>query len=524
MSDVKIKSACYGEIQPERDISGNAFAKGQINLNWSLDQSTYFNPAKSYIKIRVKLNKRVLSTDTPLANEDHIAPNMFFCDNLFQSMKMKINNQCVSEIGDYVPQIASLKKRMSCSEERMNNYVSQTNFTHAYYQDRLLQIVGKEQSLLVEWGLEDSTGHGNVTIAGDTNSAVDFVGADPTDLFVGDAIITKPTAAGAKSAIHLIDRDANNDGSGGWFAISRNEAVTILEADYWIGKQQNVTTLARPEPKAAQTIELIWKPPLGFWDIDAWVPGCQALYNLELTPQPDGVYQIYAVETDQDGANFTGIAPGDINAVTAAYTVNIVSMNMYLLKGQGPPAQNKNISFQLLETRCQSQNLTTTSLHQKTFQVNPTTKELTLAYQYPGAGISSNRFSASKFRSVGDDELKLTRFWISYSGKQLPTPIPDLAKIVNVQDYYTQRYVESIMYANELESPEPYQKWIERGPYYHFSSYDPDDHEDRVFVSQQFSGLGFTNAIAPNVLLFDHFIKKVSLNISGSIVKDVTVV
>ena len=41
------------EVQPERGIQSN-FASGQINYKWSMNQNM-FNPAKSYIRIKIKL-------------------------------------------------------------------------------------------------------------------------------------------------------------------------------------------------------------------------------------------------------------------------------------------------------------------------------------------------------------------------------------------------------------------------------------------------------------------------------------
>lgn len=97
-----MESVYYQEVQPERDVSFANFSKGQINFSWTMDARGYWNPYKSYFKIRCNLTKEV---GTQLEKDDNIAPNMFLADNLFQSRYCYLNNECLSEIGDYVPQM-----------------------------------------------------------------------------------------------------------------------------------------------------------------------------------------------------------------------------------------------------------------------------------------------------------------------------------------------------------------------------------------------------------------------------------
>ena len=416
-----MKSSYFQEIQPERDITGDNFSKGEINFNFTMDSTGYFNPYKSFLKLRFKLLKST-GPEVSLVVADDVAPNMLLCDNLFQQIKMHINNQCISEIQDYVPQVASLKNRMYKSEEHMNNYLADTNFSQAYAVERQAQVV-----------------------------------SDP--------------ASFTDSAIQILN-------------------------NVQVGRDR-------------RTFEAIWHLPLGFWDIDEFIPGCQGLFNLRLTPHPGTIFKRCAVEA----LTTTKVPDTD-------YVFSVESMNLYLLKGIGAPVVNKAINLQMREIRCQSQNLTTNSLHQKTFQIHPNTQELTLAYQFAGASITDNLFSASKFVCDDGDELKIRRFWINYGGKQLPSPIPDTEfNDTTKLDYLTQRYVESIMYANALHSPEPLRKWLERGIYFHFSGYSAEEKEDRCFVSSQFDAFG--GASNPNVLLFDHYIKKVAIHIENSRIQNV---
>ena len=505
-----MQSSHYQEIQPERDVSGDNFPKGQININWTMDSSGYFNPYRSFLKIRYRIYKNVASTSVALQRSDNIAQSMFMADNLFQQIKMNINNQPISEILDYVPQVSSLKQRMSLSEEQMNNYLKQMNYSQAYLQERIVDLTNDSSYYdQFEYQIfENQAGSVAVTAAGVLTLSV-----ANTQLAIGDTI-------------RVQSRDFNIVGKTNTqtFAVDPRPGADIAATDtgtwaFWRKRK----TVNKIKERNINTFECLWRPAIAFFDVDEFIPACGGLFNLQLTPQPDGVYQRMVVETNIDG----GVAYGLSTAADSAYVFQIDSINMYLLQAKGPPISSKQFNLNLIETRCQSQNLTTVALHQKTFSVHPKTRALTVAYQYAGAGLNNNRFIATKFRCNGNDELKLTRFWINFAGKQLPSPIPDISYDLTVavsrKDYFTQRYLESIMYANSVDSPEPYDKWFERGPYYHFSGYDPDVSDDRVYVSSQFSGATFTNSINPDILLFDHFLKKISLNIQDSVIKDVVV-
>ncbi len=275
-------------------------------------------------------------------------------------------------------------------------------------------------------------------------------------------------------------------------------------------------------PRNKGKFELIAHVPLGIFQVDEFIPGCNALFNLQLTPQPESVLQLAAFEIDP-----TNDLPADTKA---KFTVE--SMNLYIMKGIGPPVTSKSITLDLTEIRCQSQNLTTASLHQKTFQVRKGAFGITTALQAPGASILNQRRIASKFRgqaAQGVDtgeatsDKNIVRMWVDYCGKQLPTPIPDMqltetAGTTPGTDFYTQRYVETLMYTNSLNSPEPYYKWLHRGPYYHFSGYPQDNEDDRVYVSIQLTP---ETVNLPNLLLFDHYTRKVMLSIENSRITNV---
>jgi hypothetical protein len=507
-------STHYQEVQPERDVSGNNFSKGQINFNWTMDSRGYFNPYQSFLKIRCSLSK---ANGDQLDVSDNIAPSMFMADNLFQTMQVQLNNVVISEIGDYVPQIASLKQRMYQSDSHLNTYTAQTNFSQAAFCDRQQQVIDTGSVV----GCEETTGSLDLGFKAPATYAL---GPTVGQMVFADAGGTVPTLTDVFQIGDTVEfEDLNNPlliQSGEITSIPSAIAIQLkgsladpIAQTEIVVTNKNLKRIRKQDSRRVKTFELIWRPCLGFFDIDGYLPSMQGLYNLRLTPHPEGVYQKFAIESI--GAN---------KIPNTDFKFNIESIHMYILKGIGPAVVSKSLCFEVNEIRCQSQNLTTNSVHQKTFQVHPNSHALTIAYQESGAGNNDTTLIASKFTAASDNHLKLRRFWLRYGGKQLPTPIPDiLFSKLTAQDFIVQRYNESLMYANlskMMYNPEPLEKWVERGPYYHFCGYSKEMKSDRVYISQQFDEFVGNK---PNVLLFDHYKKKVNITISNSILQNVSI-
>ena len=423
-----MESVHYQEVQPERDVSGDNFTKGQINFNFTMDSRGYWNPYKTYFRFRIKMTK---DGTEQLDDASNAAPSQFLCDNFFQQIQVYLNNRCISEIGDFVPQVAALKNRLYRTDEDMVKSLSVTNMSSPNWYDRQAMVVNTTGGRTVHKDFDGRT----------TNSAF------------------------------------NNVAVPGY-----------------------------------KIIECIWKPPLGLFDFNGYLPSAGGMWNFRFTPQPSAILNKYAFEAKPDT---------DIQSTN----ISIETLQCYVLKGIGPALTNKSYSMSVKEIRCQTQNLTTPNNTQKTFQVHPRTEALTIAYQHPQAGVDQLH-AATKFTSNGS-ERNLTRFYLKFGGKQLPTPIPDM-KLTDTEENFVQRYTESIQYSKLdtiVFSPEPFQKWLARGPYYHFAGYGNFEKEsDRCYVSQQFSAFNPVGApVNPNVLLFDHFTKKINISISNSQLNSVIV-
>lgn len=398
----------YREVAPDRNISGDSFSSGDINFIWNHSSRNYFNPAKSFVKIRIKLTA---AGGGNRIKDEKIAPSMFTFNNLFQSQQIMLDGKELSSTMDYVAQINALKSRMYKSNEYLESVEKYSDFASSLKDDRRKTYLSRG-------------------------------------------------------------------------------------------------TVANEAPKE---FDIIGRPSLALFDVDGFLPSGNSYYTLKLTPHPDETYKKYLIEGGDDIGGF------DMTTIK----ISIVNMKLYLCSGVGAPCINKTLNFKIKETRCQSQLITSASLTQKTFSVGRKSEELTIAFQQPAAGLSTTFITASQFKSENDSHLDLTRLYLSYGGKTLPSPQDDI-RYGKDQDFVLQRYIESLNYGGTINikhSPESYFAWKARGPYYHFSGYHKGEKPDRVYVSTQFSAL----AKPVNILLFEHSLKNICINIRSGNVHNVSV-
>ncbi len=273
----------------------------------------------------------------------------------------------------------------------------------------------------------------------------------------------------------------------------------------WFRNRKNQPT------RRVTEFELTWKPPLGIFEVDKFLYG---KWKLELMPIVSSSIQQYVVET------LTNLQP---SADATGYKFEVVDLLFYPYTGYNFSAKkgtyDQPVSF--TDCRAQSQNLTTNSLTDKTFVVNPNTHSLTLFYQDEKASSSDPRFSRSKFKIQNDEELNLTRFYLKYLGTILPNPIPDPLNNGTI-DYITQNYYEQLVYSGSKiynSDVESLQTWKDRGIFFHYR-WPKSQHEktERVYVSSQFSAL----TDRPQVFLIDHFTRSYKTHIVDGYVKSVS--
>tara|TARA_R100000951_G_scaffold15933_2_gene12547 strand:+ start:2605 stop:4251 length:1647 start_codon:yes stop_codon:yes gene_type:complete len=518
----------YEQQAPTRDVTGDNFAGGPIHFKWEVSDTKWYNPSRSYIRMRCALSK---ADGSALTKADGIAPNMALCSTLFQSMEFQINNKTVSRIGDFVAQVDALENRLTKSSSWLESVGASTNFWQDSIEVRKAEVSsdGVKSSETPEIVLTNrlalgipaaatqayATATGVMTMAG-------LGTVDLTTIFSAGDVIQLPalTGAPANSAYTIEAVSATT--------LTLPKAITadVAAAVFDFNKQDN-----GEEARRVQYFELTWKPPLSIMKIGHCLP--TAKFELILNPHNESAYQKYAIESMTDKiANVSRSAV--VSPANADFKFRVEDMYYYINTVNGPRADNLSYLIDLENTNCQSDNVPNVSFQQRNFDVSPSTYALTVAYQDTRAGVNS-QFSPTKFASfegtaetsdkVNVDE-KLNRFFIQYAGQQFPSPDAS-PEFVAGKDYTTQRYVDTILnsgsYFNSGGS-ETIEDWASRGRYYYqVCPKDSHDKSTRVAVHQQFNGAGLPSTTLANtrVLLFSHYRTVVRVEIKNGRVVDV---
>lgn len=518
--DQGMKYASYTQISPERDVTGTSFSKGQINFRINLDSMSRWNPYRSYLRMRLRLTDE--NGDT-LAPNSRIGPSMFQGDCFWQQMNLACNGVKVSQIDDYYIQVAALKQRMLYDQSRRDTMLADTNFGQASLKDRLAQVRRS--------GFEGGD-PGWESFFDLHQFDADFVADDDEMKVVAGTLRTiryRTTGDGGAGTIDLTESALQ---VGDYIKIVEDtqpqEGYTIrrvvsVTADTIVVDEDLVafaaTTIAvagtngtlvyfskKPPSRRVREYELIFKPRLGFFDIDEFLPGN---FQLEITPWKDGQWNKFAIE-------------GLVNDAAGEYELTVLDLQLYAYTGIATSRVNGTKRFEFSETRCQAQTITNRTLMNKAFVVNKDSHMYTIAFQAGNAGDEIN-LPRTKYVCDSHYEQNIKRYQLRCGGYTLPTPLPDISKEDNV-DLSTQQYFEELMYTKTayLADPESLTEWYERGPFYAYRMPKPiDNPSNRLYVSCEFSAPegDFKNF---SLLVFDTFYTGFSMTLDNGIVTKTT--
>jgi hypothetical protein len=582
----KVDYSRYEQVQCERDITSGNFVNGQQNWQFDTDGVKYWNPYRSYFRVRCQLTR---GDGTELLASDDVAPNMFMMDNIYSQICAKCCGKEISSIQDYIAQVGALSRRMKISDsvlENMDELMMSSpdidkRFSNISSDGKLLDeeiikpippdttiasTVALPSGFLGQGGFPNMSilgiranaqvaagnvqqNHGVATSAGAFTVGGYLVVGD--SFVLGEHIYTVQTRIGDNTAV--VTPCPNQDlAATTWSKKSGSVAqrtvtgvntqftTTIVSGDeleiegkrgFFVESVTNDTTLLlRNDPnltvaiattgdwrrirkrttRQAGRFELIWKPPLGLFDVDSYLQG---KWKIEMLPIPSSSFKQYAVES------LSNKQPG---TTALTYDFQIVSMLFYPCIGykHGAISGSYNIPLSFMDCRAQSQNLTTNTLTDKTFVVNPNTRAITLAYQDELVASNQTDYSRSFFKIRNDEELNLQRFYIKFKGQILPNPIPDPSKVdLDFTDYTAQNYYEQLMYSGAKPNKpdfEPLEKWKKRGAFYNYKFDSVSNKSERCYVSSQFSAL----TASPQVFIFDHFLRSHVIKIVDGYAQD----
>ena len=497
----------YMQVTSLADIAGANFVRSQIVYNWETAGNIWTSPSESFFRFRMSFQT---AAGAQLEAKNDIAPSMNCCAGLFSTIQLEMNDRVVSRLDNYVQQVDSVATRLF----KNKSMIESSNGIDVYspaFEKRMgiickpTQIVGSEST-----NPQNSLGCGSMyyLVSGDLIIAnTDTLASAAAQLSIVStaANVSRSNVVKPGDIIELTNDDAkvyrgsvvsvisSADGLTTTINIASGQTFpTIGAAAIIVGRSLRVYSPIHSQdfPRAAKDIELLWQPPISFFNVQHYLPP-NARYRLTLTPNQN--YKVACVESVVDKKAGTD------------YDVLVNQANLYIRTYRGDSYDAGNFLLDLTSINVQSELVPSNNLTQKNFDVSPSTTHLIVAYQQSSAG-SDTKYSASKFimdpRNI-DVNMDVTRFFLNFAGKNYPQPDLD-ATFVDGKDYYTWAYMQAVigggMYP-DVGGTETYEQWKQKGPLFIYAvNRDGRSQATRVQVNQSFvTALAGRNLLLMNV-------------------------
>lgn len=540
-------------VSASKPVTGNDFAGAPQSFKWSCTGTEYWVPQKTFFRMQYRLTKSNAAR-TPLAFEDHIAPEVDLCAHAFQSAEFRIGGRTVNTVNDRIPQIQALKRRLYKSKgqksfldsiahteidmgTRADRHISNPIFKERTYSsaahssnNRLITITTNATTTTIN--MHDSSGVGGAastaitdpvrshSVVGNylhftvnTNTGVKTapvrilaVTAGDGTAFVGAADGTG-VAGSATSINYIVERCPH------LYPADNNKAVTQINLAARMLHDSEYVSDTRPEA------ETFWSPPLGIFDVKHAMPAGE--YELYLTPKPAADFTRVIESWLSDATKTHGVGAND-------YTFTVEKFELYVATIQGPRFDSGTYLLDLDGIGCRAERVQSTD-DERIMDVSPSTHALTVAYQDDRV-LTDSAMSASKFNAYSLDRRmnlsnQLTNLYVQYAGQTYPQPhySPELS---DGKDLMCKLYLDTQLALNghqDVGGTESFSEWRQNGPFYHIRTpKDGMDRSTRVNINHRFAfpaGQG-TNV---NALLFDHYYEVCTVSVTDGRVTSVTV-
>jgi hypothetical protein len=468
---------------------------------------------------RVSFNNGSAGGNAPLTLADNVAPSYGGPSNYYQNCEFRINNTTISRIGDYVPQIDVMEKRLTHSGAWLRSTGSSTSFLNGDFEERLNQVAldgftfeqeGSAVTGRTALGYDEGIGAAN-------SNQANYTAADGIINFVINGGAVLPDANAIYSVGEYFEFIAAAAPHTGAALLGHSVPMKILEilsptqirveaiisAD--IGGAVNFqkrSNVQGPTRRSGIT-EMLWQPPLSIFKNKTAVAGGS---TMELVLNPHNLATLKQTAVEVIGNKTAGID----------YDFVIDSVYLYIAVVTGPRYDNLNYLLDLTQTNCQGKQLANanTGLQKLNFEVASSTSALTVCFQ--DSRNSDNQVPNGKLRfdNAGTTEKNLTRFYTQYAQESRPSPDADPSYDPATGDSrLVRRYTESILQSGTYFSEggsESYEEYLNNGMYMHMV-YPRDGvaRDTRATVNVQFSGdVGNT----AQVLVMDHHRQVVSIS------------
>lgn len=504
------------------------FANGELEFRWDLAATTWFQPNKCFLRIRVDLHKWLLGGGTSMLTfQDGTAPVMGTAAAMFQEGSVTIQDQTVSICDKHMGEIEAIYHRLNKTGQWMREVGQELNGWDADFRKR-------QSKVCTNYILED-----NAIVAGTHRPDLIYAQRGTVDFSALDngGTLGSGTAAGiitiTASAVHTnwaTTLAAAGVIVGALVAVANHGGAT----SHQLGRVETITattvTIRQLEPGATDVddvggqalaagayllgavnqdignraagsdIELIWMPRcLSFFRLPHAIPG-GAKFSLLLTPKSN--YRLTAIHSQKSLANDE-----------EGYEFLVKDIRMYIPTFEGKPfVDNMSFYLDLNEIRCQKQQIASAE-SSTNITVRPSTTAMAVAIQ-DGRVENDVFWPTTQFVADNDYHLKLTAFHSRYGGAQSPIPefeiSSDYPGTANSQiQYWTEVYARNMLLTGAFfdSSAESIKEFFDRGPYiYQIWNKSGDERETRMYIKTKFSE--DPNQLNPPKLVIFNFYKK----------------
>jgi hypothetical protein len=520
------------QVPATREINNGNFFRSDQTFRWNIAGNSWWSPAQSYFRIRSTLTG---PGGAPLKGSDNIAPAFCFMDCMYRSASFSMNGIRVSQITDYMPQIASLKNRHGKSRDYRQGVGNSLAFYDTDFYRRQARVIvdGKndETEYKIYTASELNVAPNTVQLVsiagriGTLRMVVTGAGANNPLLLSGD-IVYFNIPVGAPSTIttqllrvtRIRQVGAVADTSVSLFDVEGLlDNVTPITAGAVAATDANfrVKRAFQQSERGAGAFETVWCPPLGITELSTFLPAGQYEYNF----QPQQLETALKLCIESLGAD---------KVSGTDFTLTMDSIEFYCVTVEQARVDSLDYLIDLKEMSCVPFTITNSNWTSNMLIVPPSTTRLTVAYQDTQVSTGT-QFPVSKFVVENSVQDLITRFNLTYANVVYPSNDLDLkaldaSGVVPRTQRFTQAYNDMLLANGSAfsdTSSETLLEWLNNGFYLSYPTVkESKDTSTQVMIKQEFS------AAVPNtqLLLFASYGTITSVSIkSGQVVSVSTV-
>lgn len=532
------------------NVTGDQFGNQDIRIPFQVAGNRWWLPSKSYVRIRVTINRAGGFNENDL-NAIRVAPAQGFASCLFQSCEFAIRGVTVSRLSNYVTQVDQYIQRTKQSAAGINTALDGMGLNEPSWDKRREYLLPRpyqgisetryfnEVSLRLAAGIAVTA---QITTASTAvlNSVVTFANAVAdirSVLRVGD-MLKLPVTAPSNGAFGQIT------------ALTATTATINIQSDvvaatsYLPGGEELLFTRevqTQVEQVGSNQFDILWQPPLSIFGIDHALPSMACELVLKGWPAPQ--HTTASLGTRPAGIGYPAATPLFVadHLVNTQPKVTVDQVYFYSYQVVSDRMSDGSFFLDLEDTNCIAQNLPSISannLTQLQYLVHPSTFQLGVALQNAKAGITSdapmaqfNVFDSSDVADKGKSGADLDRLYLQYANMTFPQPDVSqgfewLATAAGRKNQLRQQWLETQMATNQLFQPggcETFERWLQNGPLYVYQTQrDADDRSTNVAVNIKLAKNMNAN-ISINCLLFSVSRRAATIHVSNGSVTEVLI-